>query len=101
MRTKRAIVAGAAVLAITGATWGGVALASSTGSDSKAQPSAAVSSEPEAADTDNVLEGDQTGPDEADANEAADTETEGAESDGPGGHEDPPGNVDHEFDGEE
>lgn len=37
-------------------------------------------------------EGDQTSPD---------TTTESAESDGPGGHEDPAGDVDHQFEGEE
>jgi hypothetical protein len=33
--------------------------------------------------------------------EKADTEKAGAETDGPGGHADPAGNVDHQFDGNE
>ena len=48
-------------------------------------------------DTDTLQEGDQTTPDVAGGAESA-TEPE---SDGPGGHEDPAGNVDHQFDGEE
>lgn len=55
-------------------------------------------------DTDNVQEGDQTGSDGA-ASQAVTGEQAGSESggpsDGPGGHEDPAGNVDHQFDGEE
>jgi hypothetical protein len=57
-------------------------------------------------DTDNVQEGDQTGPDnetgaaEESSSEAGNSEAAG-ESDGPGGHEDPAGNVDHQNDGEE
>ena len=57
-------------------------------------------------DTDNVQEGDQTGPDtetgaaEESTSEAGNSEAAG-ESDGPGGHADPAGNVDHQFDGEE
>ncbi len=49
-------------------------------------------------DTDNVQEGDQTSSDNS--AEESTSETAG-ESDGPGGHEDPPGNVDHQFEGEE
>jgi len=70
--------------------------------------------EPAGPDADTLQEGDQTTPDVADAPEPADasseaaaeapagTEVAGAESDGPGGHQDPAGqNVDHQFDGEE
>ena len=48
-------------------------------------------------DTDTLQVGDQTTPDVAGAAESAPA----PESDGPGGHEDPAGNVDHQFDGEE
>ena len=63
---------------------------------------AKTSSESTAADTDDVQEGDQTGPDTAESAETEEGSGESAaESDGPGGHEDPAGNVDHQFDGEE
>lgn len=57
------------------------------------------------ADTDNVNEqvGDQSAPDTQEGTETA-GETGGeapGESDGPGGHADAPGNVDHQFNGEE
>lgn len=67
-------------------------------------------------DTDNVQQGDQTSPDAATltssqtaagSEQAAETSTEAssekasAESDGPGGHADPAGNVNHSFQGEE
>ena len=64
-------------------------------------------SEPTGPDNDTLQEGDQTTPDVAGAAETAGeapdgTEAAGAESDGPGGHEDPAGqNADHQFDGEE
>lgn len=63
------------------------------------------SEDPSAPDTDNVQSGDQTSPDAA-ASVAGETggeqENESAtESDGAGGHQDPAGNVDHQFDGEE
>jgi hypothetical protein len=78
-------------------------------------------------DTDNIQEGDQSGSDAPGtapaaaaaslkvgssatkvganpADEGGENSGEGesqGESDGPGGHQDPPGNVDHQFDGEE
>jgi hypothetical protein len=78
-------------------------------------------------DTDNVQEGDQSGTDQPGTVPAAAApasvkagsnskslnpadgsgegenqgEGEGGGGDGPGGHQDPPGNVDHQFDGEE
>jgi hypothetical protein len=58
-------------------------------------------------DGDNIQEGDQTTPDTGTAAAESSTETpetgtetEGA-SDGPGGHADPAGNVDHQFEGTE
>jgi hypothetical protein len=74
-----------------------------------AAPAVSAKDKPAATDGDNVQEGDQTSPDNG--TEAADapgteapetgTETENGPSDGPGGHEDPPGNVDHQFEGTE
>jgi phage repressor protein C with HTH and peptisase S24 domain len=103
MQIKKTITVTAATLLLSGAALGGVALAQSGGADLNADTSTpAVSAENSATDTDDVQEGDPAGPEVADANEAPEgAESEGAESDGPGGHEDPPGNVDHEFEGEE
>jgi hypothetical protein len=76
---------------------GGAALASSSKTVIKTGSETTT-----AVDTDNVQEGDQTGPEVADATEEPTGAGEAAgESDGPGGHEDPPGNVDHQFEGNE
>lgn len=102
MNIKRMAATGIVVLTMS--ALGGVALASSP---SDPQNAPAVSEATTAADTDTIQEGDQTTPDtgaEAKAESAGETESateSGTESDGPGGHEDPPGNVDHQFDGEE
>ncbi|MDX6285836.1 MAG: hypothetical protein QOG53_1321 [Frankiales bacterium] len=74
-----------------------------------AAPAAPAKAKPAApTDADNVQEGDQTTPDtgseaaEAPGTEAPETGTETeSPSDGPGGHEDPAGNVDHQFEGTE
>ena len=99
MKIKRMAATGIVVL-MTSAL-GGVALANSS---SDPQNAPAVSEATTAGDTDSVQEGDQTTPDtgaeKAEAESAGEAES-ATESDGPGGHEDPPGNVDHEFDGEE
>ncbi len=97
---KRTKIMAVLTTALMLAALGGVAIAKTGGSS---KPATAV--EVTAPDTDNVQEGDQSAPD----NGTEGTETEGSEaagetsqeSDGPGGHEDPPGNVDHQFDGEE
>ena len=73
---------------------GGAALASSSKTVTKTGSESTT-----AVDTDNVQQGDQTGPDLAGATE--ETTGESSQSDGPGGHEDPAGNVDHQFEGEE
>lgn len=52
-------------------------------------------------DTDNVQQGDQTSPDTGTGGVEASSSESAGESDGPGGHADPAGNVDHQFDGEE
>lgn len=112
MKLRKIITALAATLVLTGAVVSGVAAASSGGSDPKAGSGTAVSTaraagetapsvENSAADPDDVQEGDQTGPEEADVNEGPEAGSEGVESDGPGGHEDPAGDVNHGFEGEE
>lgn len=105
MQIKKTFTLAAGALLLTGATLGGVALASSSGGGANAPTGVSQAVENSATDTDNVQEGDQTGPEVADANEAPESESaseaESGVSDGPGGHEDPPGNVDHEFEGEE
>lgn len=57
-------------------------------------------------DTDNIQQGDQSSPDGAssasETTSASETQTsEAGPSDGPGGHADPEGNVDHQFEGNE
>ena len=99
MQIKRNITLAAVALVVTGASLGGVALASSDGT--KADASVSQSVEKSATAANEAPEINEA----PDANEAPETdsgsEAEGAESDGPGGHEDPPGNVNHEFEGEE
>jgi hypothetical protein len=96
-----------AVLALGGAGIG-TAVAASAGAAAPAAVRAAQS-EPTGPDTDAVQQGDQTSPDYATAaaaqapdnpGEAAQSENS-APSDGPGGHADPSGDVQHEFDGVE
>jgi hypothetical protein len=101
-KTKK-LLASALGLAVTLGISGG-ALAASHSSKARSEPVAA-------ADTDTVQQGDQTTPDttttsqEARSSESGSTgsepSNEGQGSDGPGGHEDPAGNVDHQFDGQE
>lgn len=110
MQVKKTITAVAASLVLSGAAFGTVAAASgndgpkadtsTTGSVETSDTSSAEPAENSATDTDNVQEGVQSAPEQADAKESG-TESEGVESDGPGGHEDPPGNVDHQFEGQE
>jgi hypothetical protein len=105
MKMKRIAIAVVAVLSL--ASLGGVALAKTPAVGPNAP---ATSSEPTTgADADTIQAGDQTTPDagaeptsEAGGEQA--TEAGGGSasgSDGPGGHEDPAGNVDHQFDGQE
>jgi hypothetical protein len=112
-----ASVGAAAVLAV-GLTAGA---ASATGSTAPAKTTVSqlASVTKAAPDTDNVQQGDQTTPDvpgtekagtekagnEKAGNEKAGNEKPGSEapgkSDGPGGHADAPGTVDHQFQGQE
>ena len=102
MRKIRLTVAALAVAGLSAAGVGTAFAAQPGGS-----PSTAVA--PAAGAAGNVQQGDQNAPDTATAaekpgTEAADaTEKAGAEaagqSDGPGGHQDPPGNVDNQSEG--
>lgn len=95
---------------VAGALFTGMASAdsgkSSTGKPSQTSDTAskrASEENPTSQDPDSIQEGDQTAPDDEKGEvEAPETGAESEkESDGPGGHEDPPGNVDHQFEGEE
>jgi hypothetical protein len=57
-----------------------------------------VAQEATGPDTDSIQSGDQTSPDttSATASSASESSEEATESDGPGGHEDPEGNVENE-----
>ncbi len=123
-RIKLGIGAAAGVAALA---LGGAALAGATQSAPIKAPVPAAAQEVKAPDTDNVQSGDQTTPDspataarahssstspagnEAPGNENAPEATgkaaeapsnENAPSDGPGGHADPPGNVDNQQQGQ-
>jgi hypothetical protein len=114
MRTSRKTTWGAAG-AVAVLALGGTAAASATQHTARlAKPAhrhAPVSEPAGKIDKDNVQAGDQRSPDAvthiaAVAGEAADAAIEtssenAAASDGPGGHEDPAGNVEHEGQGEE
>jgi hypothetical protein len=100
MQIKRTIIASAAVLTLVGSVTG-VAVASSKGT---ATPKPATTETTIGPDTDNIQQGDQTTPDNGASATATETSGESAgenQSDGPGGHADPAGDVDHQFDGQE
>ena len=69
--------------------------------------SGSASETPSGVDSDSIQSGDQTTPDAQGAAAAQETSgeqpgSESSVSDGPGGHEDPPGTeADHQFEGEE
>lgn len=97
-----ALVAGALFTGMASADSGKRSAGGTVQASATAQPGPGEE-DPTDADTDNIQEGDQTAPDD-EKGEVEDPESEAEskkESDGPGGHEDPPGNVDHEFEGEE
>jgi hypothetical protein len=98
MKMKRIAIAGIVALALT--SLGGVAFAKVSAHQ---QSTPATSSETTTGvDTDNVQDGDQTSLDTGSEDVATGEAGSGSgESDGPGGHEDPAGNVDHQFDGQE
>ncbi len=102
MKTTKILVTGIAALALGGSVAG--AAVASGGTTTVPKPATAETSS--TADTDNIQQGDQTGPDTPAGSDSSsaqeETETESSsDSDGPGGHQDPPGDVNHEFNGEE
>lgn len=110
MRLKKTIVGGTAAVALglAALVGTGTAFAATPAPAPGGQPSTvAPAVEPVGPDADTLQEGDQTTPDTG--TEAADpaesataSATESAAgSDGPGGHADPAGEVDHQFDGQE
>jgi cytoskeletal protein RodZ len=126
---KRLKTIGGAVAALAVLALGGSAIASATRHTPRNSKKHAISmsvaaEKTSAIDTDNVQSGDQTSPDthSAKASSASTSETpdtgsatenssetpdtgsateNSSESDGPGGHEDPAGNVDHQSEGQE
>jgi hypothetical protein len=120
---RKKLVIGSVTLVALAGLGSTAAMASKSKAPVKA-PKTAMSEPIETTDTDNVQEGDQTTPDSpalaplasfkaasssskstSSANPAeGETSVDGesqTESDGPGGHEDPPGNVDYQFEGEQ
>jgi hypothetical protein len=105
MRT-RIMTAVAPIAAIAALAVGGVAYASNGGSaaqHAKAKTTATAEQAQSGPDTDNIQSGDQTTPDTgSSAEQGSETSGEpGSTNDGPGGHADTPGNVDHQFQGQE
>jgi hypothetical protein len=106
---------GAAAILAVGLTAGAASATASTGSTAPATGttiSQLYTVSKAGPDKDNVQQGDQTKPDVPDTaspekagNEKAGNEKPGTEkpdaSDGPGGHADAPGTVDHQFQGQE
>ncbi len=102
--SPRIVAAAVAALAIGGA---GAGTALAAGHTATAR-TAVTSAEPTSPDTDSIQQGDQTTPDApgvvmvASHHQSAKADGEHShESDGPGGHADPSGNVQHEFSGTE
>jgi hypothetical protein len=107
--TPKIASVGVAVLALGGA---GIGTAVASGA-STAAPAAtrAAQSVPTSTDRDAIQQGDQASPDATTAGtrlenpgeprESASESTSGTASDGPGGHADPAGTVQHEFNGVE
>ena len=100
MRTKQFVTAGIAVLALTSV--GGAAIAGTTVHGKGATAGSGLTA---GTDTDSLEEGDQGTTDTglgSESDEAGSEATsENGSGDGPGGHEDRPGNVDHQHDGQE
>ncbi len=120
MNTKDKLIGAGAVLLAFGGLGSAAAFASTPtppAVDAKASVKQAVAPEPvSATDNDTTQSGDQTTPDvpgvaetpdpneKPDAKEAPGTQTKdatetGVDADGPGGHADPPGQVDNQQDG--
>ncbi len=113
MQTKLKVAAASAAVLLGG--WAVVGATNASAAPSQVKP--ATTSSVTTVDTDTLQQGDQTTPDkpgsaDTETNNTGGTETStetanenapesGAASDGPGGHADGPGNVDHQFEGQE
>lgn len=111
---RKAALAALGVLGLSGVGVGTALAQSNSSSPPTSKPSltapAAEAPEPAGPDTDTLQQGDQATPDVVGANEGAEApesgEKAGVEEPGDanlpgGGHADPPGNVDHQFEGQE
>ena len=112
MRISPKIAAAAVATLAIGGAGAGTALA--TGHSAAAR-TAVASAEPTSPDNDSIQQGDQITPDapgvattashhhgaKADGEHGQENKESSGESDGPGGHADPSGNVQHEFSGTE
>jgi hypothetical protein len=112
-RTRKLLAIGATVVG-----FGGVGAVAAVAQTSTSTKPAVVTPAP-SNETDTLQQGDQTTPDVPGAAEIPDpsekpttsaattsgekpaTSETATANDGPGGHQDPPGNVDHQFDGQE
>jgi hypothetical protein len=84
------------VMGLAALAFGGASLAGAAGKSSPSTP-------PVAQDQDSIQQGDQAGPEKADAAGSESSSESAADSDGPGGHADEPGNpnADNQFEGEQ
>jgi hypothetical protein len=105
MQMQRIAIAVTAVL-VFASLGGAAAIAATPASTAPRSPAGTQTTDAgaqSAPDPDTVQSGDQTSPDTGtEAGGEAETGGESTgESDGPGGHEDPAGTADHQFDGQE
>ena len=109
MQTKLKVAAASAAVLL-----GGLAVVGSTNASATPSPvKPATTSSVTTADPDTLQQGDQTTPDKPGSADKETADAGGTESanenapesgttnDGPGGHADGPGNVDHQFEGQE
>ena len=104
---KKLIIGAVVPLVASLGLWLGSGAATAHATSSKARVQTVESTT--GPDTDNIQSGDQTGPDtattagtsgESSGENSSESSGEGSgASDGPGGHQDPPGNVNHECTG--
>ncbi len=102
-RPKKKLATAAAATALALTALGGVWLSgSASAAPQTATTAAAPAAEVTSPDTDTLQQGDQNTPDtttatdKADAQGTGETPESGSASDGPGGHQDPAGDVQHE-----
>ena len=105
MRHRTKIAAAAVAAVALGTISAGSALAATPTTVPAVSTPASPQAGPTSPDSDTLQQGDQAGPDtsataEPGAESKGETESQVA-NDGPGGHADPAGNVQHEFDGTE